>query len=391
MKILLFGATGFIGNNLFNSLVTDFSIRIAGRKPLDNYPDWSYADFTKENNWKELLKDTDLVINCIGIIKGDLKQVQSLAPLQLYKECVKQNIRIIHISAIGAELEQPQTLFLQTKKKTDDYLLTYNKAKVIYPGIVLGSRGKSARFLSEIAQLPIIPMLKTQDLPFVHINQLIGLIRSIVIDFDNFPKQVFAFSEIEPLVVILKKMKGANIRIIPIPRIIYQLVFFAFPNMSIGIFNKATFILSQQNTIRNHKALLPKASDQIIPKSIKPSNEIIKLFALLSISFIWIWSGISSLISWDISLELMYLTGASYSLAKGAIYLGSFVDILLGITVLFKRFRKQSLILQIGFILIYMLILSLFTPIMWLHPFGVLSKNVPLLVLSYYLHRVSKP
>jgi len=37
--------------------------------------------------------------------------------------------------------------------------------------------------------------------------------------------------------------------------------------------------------------------------------------------------------------------------------------------------------------LIYMIILSIGAPYYWIHPFGVLTKNIPLIALSYYLYK----
>ncbi len=160
MNILILGATGFIGNSIFHSLVADHNITIAGRTPIDGYSKWRYADFLKEIDEDSLLKDIDLVVNAIGIIDGDFNRIQSEAPSKLYKACIEKGIRVLHISAIGADKNNPPTEFLSSKKKTDELLLNYNKAKVIYPGIVIGDRGRSSQFFAELAQFPIIPIFQ---------------------------------------------------------------------------------------------------------------------------------------------------------------------------------------------------------------------------------------
>jgi hypothetical protein len=107
--------------------------------------------------------------------------------------------------------------------------------------------------------------------------------------------------------------------------------------------------------------------------------------ALLAISFIWIWSGISSLISWDESLNMMKEIGANHQYSVLFIYAGSMADIVLGIAVFGKKWRKQILLFQLLFVLVYTVILSVLAPHYWLHPLGVLSKNIPLIALTYYL------
>lgn len=387
MRILILGGTGFIGNNIFLSLISKHNVTIASRKPIDAYSNWRPVDFSKENNWETLLQDIDLVINSIGIINGDFEKIQTTSPIDLYTKCIEKEISIVHISAIGADVEKPISAFLQSKKKTDLFLLNYKKAKIIYPGVVLGNNGESAQFFSELAHFPIIPVIKLQKIPFVHINQLVGLIQDVVANFHQYKQQVFAFSEIENLENIFESIKGEKVKTIEIPKLIFKVLFSLFPNVSIGIFNKATFELSQQNLTERHDALFPKASKLIKPKSIKPSQVFVKMFALFTISFIWIWSGISSLYSWDISMELMQNIGTNREISKWLIYTGSLIDIVLGITILSNKFRKPSLILQILVMVVYMLLLSIFAPEFWLHPFGVLTKNISIFALIYYLLR----
>ena len=174
MNILILGATGFIGNAVFHSIVNKYNVTIAGRRSIEGYNQWKYIDFSKNNDWDYLLEDVDLVINTIGIIEGDFEQIQKLAPLELYAKCIEKQIKIIHISAIGAEKDHPVTHFLRTKKETDDYLLKYHKAKVIYPGVVIGRNGKSTQFFAEISSLPIIPLLSDKPISFIYSKRTVN-------------------------------------------------------------------------------------------------------------------------------------------------------------------------------------------------------------------------
>ena len=387
MNILILGATGFIGNAVFLSLVNEHNVTIAGRRPVEGYNNWKKIDFLKNNDWDNLLDGVDLVINAIGIIEGNFEQIQKLTPLELYAECVKKEIKVIHISAIGAEKEDPMTTFLRTKKETDNYLLNYSKAKIIYPGIVIGRNGKSTQFLAEISNLPIIPLLSNKPISFIHIEQLTDLIQKIVIDFDNYPGQVFAVSKSEPIKNVFSALKGKKARFVKIPKFLIQIFFFLFPNASIGIFSKTTFAMYQTTSVNDYKPMFPEVSKKINSKSIIRGDTLPRLFALLAVSFIWIFSGISSLISWDESCGIMNEIGANHQLSVIFVSLGSIVDILLGIAIFLNKHRKNVIKLQILTMLVYMLILSVLAPHYWLHPLGVLTKNIPLIALSYYLYR----
>lgn len=385
MRILILGATGFIGNSIFLSLVPNYKVIIASRKPMDGYKNWKFIDFLQKNDWDEILESIDLVINCIGIIDGDFNMVQTKSPISLYEHCAQKKIKIIHVSAIGAEEEKPISDFLQSKKLTDTYLLKHNDAIVIYPGIVLGSKGRSAQFFKELASLPILPLMKMDNMPFVHINQLTSLVQDIIANFNTFPKQIVAFGTLEPFKRILESLKGGKVRIVQAPNFIFVSLFKIFPKINIGIFNKTTFALSQQDLTKKHQPIFGKVSKLINSKSIERSNYIFEILALLTISFVWVWSGVSSLISWDISLQLMEALTDNIFVAKFAIYLGSILDIVLGVLLFFKKIRKPIIQLQLIFIVGYMLLLSIYSPYFWLHPFGVLSKNIPLIILSYHL------
>lgn len=387
MNILLFGATGFIGNALFYRLITDHKITIAGRRPIDGYPHWEKVDFSKNTDWLPLLEGIDLVINAIGIIEGDFDRIQTQAPSELYQHCFKKNIKIIHISAIGAEKEQPETTFLSSKKKTDGLLLNYDQAKIIYPGIVIGRNGISTRFFAEIAQFPIIPLFSDKKMSFIHINQLTELVQNITADFNHYSKQIFAVSKPESLQTILSALKGKKATFIKVPSCVFKAFFALFPKASIGIFNKDSLNMFLNSSAADYEPMFPETSKNIQPENIIKGNTFTILFALLAISFIWIWSGLSSLISWDQSYALMQEIGANHKMSVLFTLLGSFADVFLGIAVFWKKYRKQVIVLQMITMFVFMTILTIGAPHYWLHPFGVLSKNIPLIALSYYLYR----
>jgi len=390
MNILILGATGFIGNAIFNAINREHDIIIAGRNPIDGFEKFILVDFTTKQNWKKLVDGFDLVINAVGIIKGDFEQIQTNAPLALYKACINKQIKSIHISAIGAEKEKPSTSFLLTKKITDQFLLQNKFSKVVYPGIVIGNNGESSKFFAEMADFPIVPILADKHLPLVHINQLTGLIKNIVDDYNAFPQQIFAVSKPETLSQILSAIKGKKITTIKIPQFFFKVFFTLFPKASIGIFNKNMFRLFIESSTDDYQAMFDETSKHIKSKSIRKSDELSQLFALLAISFIWLWSGVSSLIAWNDSCSLMKEAGFNDQLSPLFIYLGSFTDIILGLAIFSPKYRKNIIILQVLMMLVYMAILTIGAPHYWLHPFGVLSKNIPIFALSYYLYQKQK-
>ena len=111
-----------------------------------------------------------------------------------------------------------------------------------------------------------------------------------------------------------------------------------------------------------------------------------KALALVALVFIWIWSGVSSLISFEASNDLMQQLPLDKNLATGVIYFTSVVDILLGVLLFNRKLRKFILLLQMIFLLSFTIIVGVFIPEFWFDPFGSIAKNIPILVLSLYLY-----
>lgn len=387
MKIFIAGATGFIGNAAFHALVPDHAITLGSRTRPEGYENWKQIDFSRENNWNEILEGIDLVINAIGIIEGDFEQVQTKGPHAMFEACRKKGIRIINISAVGAEKENPGTPFLNTKKETDQFLLKYEKAHIIYPGIAFGKGALSTQFFAEMVQFPVVPIPKGVTPPSVHISQLARIIKDVAENFEKYPQQIFAVSKPEPLEKLLTAIRGKSATFIKMPVSLMTAFFTFFPHARIGIFNISMLKMLSTVNAYDYQPMCDEASAQINSRELVKSNYFIKYIALFSVAFVWIWSGVSSFVSWDESRALMKEVGASDFYSSFFIYAGGITDLVLGLAIFHRKRRRQVIILQLLVVTTYMLILTVLAPSYWMHPFGVLSKNIPLIALSVYLYQ----
>ena len=110
--------------------------------------------------------------------------------------------------------------------------------------------------------------------------------------------------------------------------------------------------------------------------------------ARLSLSFLWIITGMTSMFfAKDIGYEVLAKAGMTGALANAAIVSGSVLDIAIGIWLLSRRHLRWCYVLQLAVITTYTLLLSFIAPSFWLHPFGPLTKNIPIGVLIVYLYR----
>lgn len=117
------------------------------------------------------------------------------------------------------------------------------------------------------------------------------------------------------------------------------------------------------------------------------------LAARLSLSFLWVFTGITSeFFAKEIGYEVLANAGIIGALADISILSGSLLDILIGIWLLLGKKLKLCYWLQMIVIATYTLLLTVIDPSFWIHPFGPLTKNVPILVMIYglYAHECSR-
>jgi hypothetical protein len=102
-----------------------------------------------------------------------------------------------------------------------------------------------------------------------------------------------------------------------------------------------------------------------------------------SVALLWIWTGIVSLGLYPVagSLALLARVGLEGVAAQVALYGAAALDLALGLATLLvpARWRGPVWAAQLLLVLGYTALITLFLPEYWLHPYGPVSKNLPLL------------
>jgi hypothetical protein len=108
----------------------------------------------------------------------------------------------------------------------------------------------------------------------------------------------------------------------------------------------------------------------------------------VSIAAVWIWTGIVSfgLFPAESSYDLLARVGVSATLAPVMLYGAALLDLAFGFATLLMKQRTRLWQLQFALILGYTMIISFKLPEFWLHPYGPLSKNLPMLAAIYLLY-----
>ncbi len=119
----------------------------------------------------------------------------------------------------------------------------------------------------------------------------------------------------------------------------------------------------------------------------KVSSNALNKAAKYSLAFLWIFTGLTSVVfSPEIGYEILANANITGSLAEVAIYAGGILDIILGVWLITSVKTKLCCILQVGVIAIYTVLLTFIDASFWLHPFGPITKNIPIIVLIGYVY-----
>jgi len=416
MNVLVTGANGFIGDHIVSLLIKQGHKVIACVRNIENYKRHHHSievimcDFIQDTSigdWLPRLTGIDVVINAAGIINETPNQtfdaLHNKTPIALFKACQHAGIkRIIQISALGAD-ETAVSQFHLSKKAADDYLMLLDLDWIIVmPSIVYGSGAKSMSFFTSLAALPITPIIDTgnQKIQPIHINDFSIAVSQLILPSTPARTKI-SFVGPTPITMrevftILKRWLGIRkARFIKVPFNLALNAVWLNKLMPDNVITKESIqMLNTGNTadpnpfIRSFgfkpRSLADSLDDTPAQQSDKWHAKLLLLRPLLimSIAFIWIYTGIISAFIYPIesSYTLLARIGITDLFAPIALYGAAALDFMLGIAT-FMRYRLKIIgIIQIAIIISYSLLITLFINEQWIHPFGPISKNIPLIV-----------
>ncbi|MGB0845804.1 MAG: NAD-dependent epimerase/dehydratase family protein [Thiolinea sp.] len=181
MKILLTGASGFIGGHIYTALKNDGHqvITCSRQSGMD------FNQLTSAEGWLPHLEDVDAVINAVGIIVENRQQrfdvIHRQAPVALFAACEQAGIaKVIQISALGVD-EQAFTPYQLSKKAADDYLRNSSLSNfILRPSLVYGEGGASMKMFKQLASLPVMPLVGDGEYQVqpVHVSDLVATVQA---------------------------------------------------------------------------------------------------------------------------------------------------------------------------------------------------------------------
>ena len=171
----ILGGGGFIGRYLVRNLTKkNYRCIISTRKAFQKgylktqatpggieLINWNSNNFLE---LKEAIKNSDIVINLIGILYETRKQkfynIHSSIPEAVAKICNDSDVKkFIHVSAIGAS-ENSKSLYQKSKYQGEIKALeNFKNTVVIRPSVVCGTEDNFTNLFSKLSILPLIPVV----------------------------------------------------------------------------------------------------------------------------------------------------------------------------------------------------------------------------------------
>jgi len=171
----ILGGGGFIGRYLVRNLTKkNYRCIISTRKAFQKgylktqatpgaieLINWNSNNFSE---LKESIKNSDIVINLIGILYETRKQkfynIHSSIPEAVAKICNDSDVKkFIHVSAIGAS-ENSKSLYQKSKYQGEVKALeNFKKTVVMRPSVVCGTEDNFTNLFSKLSILPVIPVV----------------------------------------------------------------------------------------------------------------------------------------------------------------------------------------------------------------------------------------
>lgn len=421
MKILILGATGFIGSEIARKLVSEgHSVTGLGRNPQQakhKWPNmqWVSGDLARMGDasaWKTLVETHDAIVNCAGALQDglsdNLSATQQNAMLALYEAARFAGGRlIIQISArtAGAASTLP---FLATKRYADDALTESGLPYVILrPALVIGRNAHGGTALIRaLSSIPcILPLTHSQSpVQTVAVDDVAQMV-SLAIDGKTPPASDIELASDEKhnlgsLVVLHRQWLG-----LPAARIISLPALFSKPvswmadmagrlgwrsplrSTAMAVMSEGVITISPKTVVEDYGITLKTAQQtlQANPSGVQDlwfaRLYLLKPMVILCLSVFWLLSGLIPL--FEIQRAASHFLPFMPETAAIAITVATcLLDMALGLGVLLRPYARKAMAGMLLVTASYLAGGTLLEPELWLDPLGPLVKVLPSIALT---------
>lgn len=422
MKVLLLGASGFIGSAVADDLLAGgHAVRAVGRdltygQSILPRGEWAYCDLRRDTDWASLLEGVSVVINASGVLQSGLRDdvalVQEQAIATLVEACRAAGIaQFIQISAAGADWQTSP--FMQTKSRADAMLAASGVPHtIIRPGLVIGRNGfGGTELMRTAAGMPVAVAIRgTGLIQCVALADVVAAVRRSIADpagcagqFDLLESQPRALAEIialhrgwlglDPALTTLS-LPVTLLR--PISLFADALGWFGWrsPLRSNSI---SALIAGVSGDVSQARALLGR-EPLSLPETFAALGQAGKAdrwharlaavypLALAALIVLWLAGGLIGLARVDEAAALL----PPSPFAKPAVIGGSLADIAIALGIIYRPTLTPALLASAALSAAYVLGAVLVRPDLWLDPLGAMVKVIPIIALSLLCHAMAE-
>lgn len=417
MNILLTGASGLIGEAVLARLLAQGHrvTALCRRRPSVEHPalHWLQADMAAmvaPAAWDEALACADAVVNCAGIFREapgqSFDDVHAAAPAALFAACAEHRIeRVVQLSALGADAAAPSA-FLRSKAAGDAALTRLPiDWIVVRPSLVYGDAGTSSRLFRRFATLPllVVPASAGAVQP-IHLDDLAELITRAATDDGVLCRRIVEAVGPRPLpwggylAALREGMGMAPARILAVPQGLAALGVSLASRLRPGLVSPDALTMLAQGSTGNAApaaAILarPLRDPACFAHADLRGEAVLQAWLpilRLSLVAVWLWTAFVSLYWPGGSFALLADAGVPSRWFWPAVLAGAGLDLVLGVLALCwpSRLLWQ---MQTALVAGYTAFITLREPHWWLHPFGPVSKNLPIFAVLGLLAATARP
>jgi uncharacterized protein YbjT (DUF2867 family) len=426
MKIFICGAQGFLGRHI-SRVLQDAGHEVCHGVRQPKLPERltdpeeiaiNYAQDTEPAIWEKRLRSLgqiDVIINAVGILNETTElsfdAIHRDAPVALFYAAARCGVKsIVQISALGAanETEHPEAMtgYMQSKRAADKALMASGLSYLILrPSLVVGIDGGSSQLFRSMASLPVLglPGRGEQQLQPVHVDDLCAAIAIWLAD-EN--RHSMILNTVGPQAMSYRRMLETyrlamgmpEQRMFSIPMPLMRMAASAARLLPQNVLTPDSLRMLEQDNVADatdfaaHLSRPAKSHKDWftgIPANMLASSAIagwsLPLFRYV-LALVWFVTAAVSFGLYPISgsLALLQPLGLSGAPAMFMLMAASTLDLCLGLATLLWP-RRILWLMQIVLIVGYSGIIAIYSPEYYLHPFGPVLKNLPILALLAYL------